>query len=82
MPPNGSAHNLRGPPKGLSREDTATAPGSKKDSRGSSATGPDARPKLSRRPVCFRGLIACALKLLTILNAMVRDQSEWKTMAA
>jgi hypothetical protein len=27
-------------------------------------------------------LIACARKLLTILNAMVRDQSEWKTMAA
>jgi transposase len=27
-------------------------------------------------------LIACARKLLTILNAMVRDQSEWKTMPA
>lgn len=27
-------------------------------------------------------LIACARKLLTILNAMVRDQTEWKTMTA
>jgi transposase len=27
-------------------------------------------------------LIACARKLLTILNAMVRDQTEWKTMPA
>jgi transposase len=27
-------------------------------------------------------LIACARKLLTILNAIVRDQSEWKTIAA
>jgi transposase len=27
-------------------------------------------------------LIACARKLLTILNAMVRDQTEWKAMSA
>jgi transposase len=26
-------------------------------------------------------LIACARKLLTILNAMVRNLAEWKTMA-
>jgi transposase len=27
-------------------------------------------------------LVACTRKLLTILNAMVRDQTEWKTMSA
>jgi transposase len=27
-------------------------------------------------------LIACARKLLTILNAMVRDQTQWNEMAA
>ena len=26
-------------------------------------------------------LIACARKLLTILNAIVRDQSEWRTVS-
>jgi hypothetical protein len=37
------------------REDTASSPDCTRDSRGSSATGPEARSQLDKRPVWFRG---------------------------
>jgi hypothetical protein len=57
MPHNGSADYLRSPPQKVDREDTVSSPDCTRDSRGSSATGPDGRSQRVKLPVWFRNLL-------------------------
>ena len=61
MPYNGSVHKLRGPLKGLNREDTASSPDSQSGLLGVSRDEvADPLSSLSKRRVCFRDLLCGA----------------------